>query len=78
MSRIISKVSDIPEDDDIPELISLVDELNRSEDLTVKFKTNRNIIKYLDETQKDHGEENKKREKTNYRDEVNKAVHEFG
>ena len=56
----------------------MVDELNRSEDLTVKFKTNRNIIKYLDETQKDHGEETKKREKTNYRDEVNKAVHEFG
>jgi hypothetical protein len=42
MSRIISDVSmlNFDEDGDLLELIQCVDELNTSNDLTVKFKTN--------------------------------------
>lgn len=57
MSRIISSSTGIPEqveaDEDIADLIQLIDELNQSTDLTVKFKTNSKIIKYLVDASKD-------------------------
>jgi len=69
MSRIIAA----PEtDEDITEFIQLVDELNQSQDLTVKFKTNSKIIKYLVEANQE------KTTTKDYRNSVNKQVNEFG
>jgi hypothetical protein len=57
MSRIISSNTSMAEqseaDEDISDLIHLIDELNQSTDLTVKFKTNSKIIKYLADASKD-------------------------
>lgn len=57
MSRIISSNTSFNEqteaDEDISDLIQLIDELNQSTDLTVKYKTNSKIIKYLIDASKD-------------------------
>jgi hypothetical protein len=46
-------VLNFEEDGDVYELITCVDELNTSNDLTVKFKTSQKIIRYIQEQTKE-------------------------
>ena len=82
MSRIISSNTTMLEtetDEDVCDLIQLIDELNQSTDLTVKFKTNSKIIKYLTEASKDLSTDKAKIYQSKAsRDLVSKAVGDIG